>query len=292
MQATFTKGLNLKTTTIAVFFFLFAFLSTSVSAQSLYYPESFVSTVKSATVKNEKLKQEILTVLKSNHLRSSKGERDTLGCPNAGAQSCYEHRSLGYDGARKLLFGKLHLERNSGSYYVKDVYCQKEIEGGVRPGAIPSATVINCEHTWPQSKFSHLYPKDIQKSDLHHLFPTDSKANSVRGNFDFADVSDDNGNLDKNCSSSKSGYSNTSEGTNLFEPPTEHKGNVARAIFYFSVRYEIAIPKDEEAVLRRWSELDPVDDAEMKRNDEIHYAQGNRNPFIDFSGLAHLINKF
>ena len=291
-KLTFTKGINLKTTIVL---FLLALASTAFSASdSTYYPQDFFNKLSGSALKDEALKVELNKVLVSNHQRDSKGGRDTLGCDTAGVANCYGHRVLGYDGARKVLFGKLHIESNNGQYFIKDVYCHKIFAGGanVRPGAIPNNNQINCEHTWPQSKFSGLYPKEMQKSDLHHLYPTDSKANSVRGNFDFAEITHENGMLD-GCEASKSGSSNEGGGSDeLFEPPSEHKGNVARALFYFSVRYKITIPKNEEPVLRRWNELDPVDDAERERNEQIYYAQGNRNPFIDFPNLANYINKF
>ena len=243
-------------------------------------------------IKDDVLKAEINKVLTSTHKKNSNG-RDTLGCAY-GEAGCYEHIVLGYDGARKVLFGKMHLENNNGQYFIKDVYCHKIFGGvaNVRPGAIPNSNKINCEHTWPQSKFSGSYPKEMQKSDLNHLYPTDSHANSVRGNFNFAEISYENGSLD-DCSASKSGSSNDGGGSDtLFEPPQEHKGNVARALFYFSVRYKIAIPSSEESVLRRWNEIDPVDDAEKERNEMVYQYQNNRNPFIDFPQLANYINKF
>ncbi len=274
---------------------LLALVSVASAADSTYYPEAFMQVIAKGQVKDDSLKAEIFNVLNSTHQRDSKGGRDTLGCAMAGVDNCYGHRVLGYDGARKLLFGKLHLEQDGSKYFIKDVYCHKIFSGGanVKPGAIPNNTQINCEHTWPQSKFTGSFPKEMQKSDLHHLFPTDSKANSVRGNFDFADITHENGSLEGDCDASKSGSSNEGGGSDdLFEPPAEHKGNVARALFYFSVRYKIKIPTSEEKVLRRWNEQDPVDDAEMERNNQIHYSQGNRNPFIDFPNLANYINKF
>lgn len=286
------KGINLKTT---IALLLLALVSNAFAAGEInYYPEAFINKLSKLDLKNDALKEELNIVLSSTHLKSTKGGRDTLGC-EVGTQGCYEHIVLGYDGARKVLFGKLHLEEANGKYFIKDVYCHKVFAGGanVRPGAIPNHSQINCEHTWPQSKFSRAYPSEMQKSDLNHLYPTDSKANSVRGNFDFADITHDNGNLDENCSSSRSGSSNEGGGSDtLFEPPSEHKGNVARALFYFSVRYKIKIPASEEPVLRRWDQLDPVDDAERERNEQVYKAQNNRNPFIDFPNLANYINKF
>lgn len=279
-------------TTIVLF--LLALVSLAQAAESTYYPQAFMDVVASKKVTDDSLKEEINKLLTSTHLKDKKGGKDTLDCPMAGVNNCYEHRVLGYSGARKVLFGKLHVEENNGQYFIKDVYCHKVFSGGagVKPGAIPNNNQINCEHTWPQSKFSHSYPNEMQKSDLHHLYPTDSKANSIRGNMNFADIQSDNGSLDENCSASKSGTPAEGGGDDLFEPPTEHKGNVARALFYFSIKYKIKIPSNEEPVLRKWSELDPVDDAEMTRNDEIYNAQGSRNPFIDFPQLANYINKF
>lgn len=276
-------------TTIALLLFV---LSTSVfaSGENNYYTEEFLSKIAS-NVKNDELKAEINKLLTSTH-KSNGDARDTLGC-SRGSAGCYEHIVLGYEGARRVLFGKIHLEQANGKYFIKDVYCNKNFSGGaVKPGAIPNASQINCEHTWPQSKFTGQYPAEMQKSDLNHLYPTDSRANSIRGNYDFADVAHDNGSLDENCTASKSGSSAEGGGDDLFEPPTEHKGNVARALFYFSVRYKIKIPSSEEAVLRRWNEIDPVDDAERTRNEMVYEAQKNRNPFIDFPNLANYINKF
>ena len=287
------REFNLKTT---IGLLLLALVSSAfASGEPTYYPEDFIQKIAKASLKDEALKEEINNVLTKTHQRNGSGARDTLGCNNVGSSNCYTQVVLGYDGARKVLFGKIHLEQENGKYFIKDVYCNKifSASGGVGPGAIPNHANINCEHTWPQSKFSRSYSKDMQKSDLHHLYPTDSKANSVRGNYNFAEISHDNGALADDCSASRSGSSNDGgNGDDLFEPPTEHKGNVARALFYFSVRYKIKIPTSEEQVLRRWHDLDPVDDAERERNEQVYAAQLNRNPFIDFPQLANYINRF
>ncbi|TDP55400.1 endonuclease I [Bacteriovorax stolpii] len=200
------------------------------------------------------------------------------------------HKALGYNPAKKALFGQLHLEKGPEGYFVKDLYCEINYTKGVGPGNMPDQNQLNCEHTWPQSKFTKAFPNELQKSDLHHLFPTDSKANSTRGNFEFADVVK-NENL-SNCDASRSGASVTSGGHTYFEPPTSHKGNVARAIFYFSIRYKMPIGDAQEEFLRRWNQLDPVDDAEMARNNAIEKLQGNRNPFIDHPELIDQISDF
>lgn len=205
-------------------------------------------------------------------------------------QASKDHRAVGYNRAKTYLFGQLFLAQDEKGYFVKDLYCEIHYTKGVGPGNLPDQNQVNTEHTWPQSKFVSGFPTETQKSDLHHLFPTDSKANSTRGNFEFADVSE-NQNL-KNCTASKSGPSVTSGGKTFFEPPTSHKGNVARALFYFSIRYKVAISEAQEEFLRRWNDIDPVDDAELTRNNAIAKLQGNRNPFIDNAALVDQISDF
>lgn len=197
------------------------------------------------------------------------------------------HSALDYTSARKKLLGDIHLERDGKGYYVEDVYCHQQFRNRVGPGQIPPHEQINVEHTWPQSRFNRGESKSTQKSDLHHLFPTNSQANSTRGNHIFADVRGSE--PTNNCDDSAIGRA---EGTIAFMPPEDHKGNVARALFYFAVRYNLNISELEEFYLRQWHLFDPVDSAEIARNDEIEKIQGNRNPFIDNPELVGSIRNF
>ncbi len=233
-----------------------------------YYPEALVQKIEKNQIKDQSLKDALFEVLSKSH------------------------KALTYKEAKRFLFGTLHLKSGSDGYYVHDVYCKKDFTTGVGPGSVPDQNKVNCEHTWPQSKFTGQFPANVQQSDLHHLFPTDSKANSTRGNYQFAEVSENRNITDSNCLSSKSGPSVLEGGNNFFEPPTDHKGNVARALFYFSVKYKIAIDQNQEEFLRRWDKLDPIDDEEKTRNNEIEKIQKSRNPFIDFPDLAESVSNF
>lgn len=278
----------------ALFIVFLVLTSLATLADSTYYPKDVQEKLNKGLVKGDELKALLNNLLTTGHKKSTNGEPDSLGC-NATDSNCYSQVNLGYDGARRVMFGQIYLKQDTNGYYIEDVYCHKKFYASDRvgPGAIPNQDKINCEHTWPQSKFSGMYDKEVQKADLHHLYPSDSKANGIRGNFNFADVAHDNGRLeDDDCTISKSGSSVTSGGDDYFEPPTDHKGNVARSLFYFSVRYKISIPKAEEEVLRRWNEIDPVDQDEIKKNDIIYSVQKNRNPFVDYPNLVNLINKF
>lgn len=199
---------------------------------------------------------------------------------------------LNYKTARMYLFGSLHLKRSAGRYFVKDAYCNKVFtsETGIGPMKIPDHLLINCEHTWPQSRFNRNFLIRLQKNDLHHLFPVDAKANSTRLNDIFAEVN--NGKIVSNdCTDSVKGKAIGSSIV-AFEPPNHHKGNVARAIFYFSIRYKSPISALEESYLRSWHEQDPVDDEERIRNQKIREIQKNTNPFIDDSSLVSQIYDF
>lgn len=274
----------------------FVLWCSGVQASNLpfYYPQTFRAAIQNPTSSNE-LKGIIFEVLHKAHL-AQESAPDLLvdRCPSSHT-TCYRQRQLSYRYARTQLFGSLHLESRAQGYFIKGVYCSRlygpddfpdgKIPG---PGLIPSHYVMNTEHTWPQSKFSSAFPKGLQKGDLHILFPVDSRVNSVRSNHPFGDVSVV---LNSPCPQAKRGRSGRSERM-IFEPADEHKGNAARAIFYFSVRYKMPIDSEQEEFLKRWANFDPVDEFERMRNEKIFEIQGNRNPFIDHPELHSLIEDF
>ncbi len=267
----------------------------SLSNQNPYYGRDFYQSVASGT-RDTDLIEDLRKILESRHQRVS-GDFDKVGanCDTA-SRDCYQHTSVGYGTARRLLMGQIHLENDGAQYFVKDVYCEIEFTnrdfGGsqaIGPGRIPKNTKLNTEHTWPQSRFNGGMSKDTQKSDLHHLFPTQSEMNSIRGNHKFGDVDVPDRALP--CSTSKYGTAKGSH-EDIFEPPVGHKGNVARALFYFATRYRLRIDPQEEAFLKKWHQNDPVDQNEIDRNEQIFKIQGNRNPFIDHPELVSQISDF
>jgi endonuclease I len=91
-----------------------------------------------------------------------------------------------------------------------------------------------------------------------------------------------------------------------FEPVDQYKGDFARSYFYLSVAYmnewscceesgtdKWNIKPWMETELRAWHELDPVDQSEIERNEDIYEEwQHNRNPFIDYPDLVYQIVDF
>lgn len=262
-----------------------------VSEENPYYGAEFYNDLRTG-VSKEALADRLKSILRGGHIRTA-GGLDQIVNNCEGHTNCYQHVAVGYKSARIFLMGKFYLVSQDGEYGVKDIYCQKirwskdfASDSKPGPGVIPTDKVVNAEHTWPQSKFSRNFDKETQKSDMHHLFPTDSQMNSDRGNHNFGEVVQDTKKL--KCEGARLGRS--AKGDLIFEPPQVHKGNVARALFYFSVRYELLIPGEMEEALRKWNKEDPVDEEEARRNEEIFKLQGTRNPFIDNPDLADRLN--
>lgn len=264
-----------------------AIWSLSVTATVSYYPDSIVAKFSDQKTSKKDLLNEVFNLSDKVHIKNEAGN-DTLSdtCPEE-AECVIQRTDMTYEEARRLMFGDLFLQSHGNNKYsLKEVYCNNTVNQsqGVGPNKIPNPNVINCEHTWPQSKFSKEFPTELQKTDLHHLFPVDMKANSTRSNNIFAEV--DGRPTHNNCTDSMIGNA-LGTSTRAFEPPIEHRGNVARAIYYFSTRYKMNIDAIQAKYLKKWNAEDPVDEAEMERNEKIMRLQGNRNPFIDYPELIN-----
>jgi endonuclease I len=157
---------------------------------------------------------------------------------------------------------------------------------------------IDTEHTWPQSKGA----MGQARSDMHHLYPTRREVNSSRGSDPFAEIPDaetdrwfrKNQMLTSIPTSNIDEYSEKDDIASLFESREDHKGNVARAMFYFYTMYKqeansadptfFPLQKD---ILYDWHRTDPVDSLESARTSLIAtYQEGIKNPFIIDSSLV------
>ena len=194
-----------------------------------------------------------------------------------------DHNGRGYDHARTFMFEFLEV-RDDGK--LECIYTLERVEpdGTNLPGG-----VFNTEHTWPQSRGANTEPG---RSDVHHLFPIDKDANNRRANHEFGHVDCDASSCPWQQDGSYLGPSADDDRDPIFEVRPDRRGNVARAILYYSLRYEEPVSAEEEAVLRQWNCEDPPDDFERYRNDEIENFQDNRNPFIDRPDFVDRIEVF
>jgi endonuclease I len=179
------------------------------------------------------------------------------------------HVSLGYTEARRVMFNEI--DGHDG--LIEGVYTGLTVaaDGSYTPGS------FNTEHTWPQSEGADSEPA---QSDLHHLFPTDNDANSRRGSYPYGETACTGAACTWAVGGSELGE--VEGGTAIvFQVRPEARGDIARAHFYFSVRYGLPIPDSEEVFLRPWNDEDPPSPEEVDRNDAIEIYQLNRNPFVD-----------
>jgi hypothetical protein len=206
------------------------------------------------------------------------------------ADDAYEH-------SRDSLYA--YVDDPDGDDVIVDVYTGRAATVTTR--ATAATADFNTEHSWPQSLGADELPAF---SDLHHLFTADEIANTQRSNNPFGDVVDT---LWEGPAVSLPGGATErsvrgldAQGRMVFEPRDSRKGDIARAILYFYVRYALDPEFDadlsnfaiEEPTLIQWHQQDPPDTFEQQRNAMVFRAQGNRNPFIDHPEWVAAIGEF
>ena len=164
-------------------------------------------------------------------------------------------------------------------------------------GGSPTGETINQEHTWPQSLL------DAQaRRDLHNLFPTQVGVNADRGNDRFAEIPDAQA---QRWYRGAPPYTRTTPPAQdideyseirpnvSFEPREDHKGNVARALFYMAAVYDVqtnsSFPFDatDRRTLYDWHEDDVITAADQARSKRVAgFQSGRDNPFVLDSTLA------
>ncbi|MGB1308591.1 MAG: endonuclease [Oceanihabitans sp.] len=284
-----------------IYFILLAFISITVSAQvpSNYYD--------GATGTGYTLKTQLKNIISNGHV---------------------DH---GYSNS---LYAVYQISDND-SYYegdntVLDMYSEKpgeadpynfehDTNGGTAPGKACGQYTIesdcyNREHIFPQGFFDQ---KNPMRGDIHHVVPTDGRVNGFRDNSPFGEVGTNlvtqnnitnptqNGSKKGNCISP--GYTGT-----VFEPIDEFKGDIARMVLYFAVRYEdnwndsgwsshtapnnmLNGTSDQFYetwyinLLYSWHIQDPVSQREIDRNNAAYDYQGNANPFINHPEYVQII---
>ena len=195
---------------------------------------------------------------------------------------------LSYNDARDLMFGTLNNVNDSVACFYTDYKVYIDPNSTLAPRTQAYNAGLDTEHSWPQS----LGATGNARSDIHHLFPTRTYVNSARGNLPYGEIDD----VLTDRWYYLSLVTTTIPGANIdeyseldldvrFEVREDHKGNIARALFYFYTMYEDQADPTfftvQKNVLRQWSFLDPVDGEELTRTNQIAAVQDNKpNPFV------------
>lgn len=205
------------------------------------------------------------------------------------------HTELGYSASREFMYSYIDKKEDGRVYGVYTGYSQP-----AEMTTFPDP--INAEHTIPQSFFSEAEP---MRSDIHHLYPTHKDVNAERGNYPFAEIPDVDTDLWYTVGAENTYFTTTTipsaevidnyseKDGNVFEPKEDHKGDLARSVFYFFTMYPEAagnisrlVDKGNVQLLYQWHLQDPVSEWERQRNQRIAEKQGNLNPYVSYPEIA------
>lgn len=240
-----------------------------------------------------------------DYYTSANGKSDSI-LKSTLSQIIRKHTVLSYgNGTNSSWECFYYSDRDTATNKCMDMYCDDWKEF-TTPGAVVSG--CNIEHSFAKSWWGGS-TNDAYK-DCFHLNPSNSTANSSRGNYPPAVPTQD---FKSNTGSLKVGKATYNGQTFwVFEPKDEYKGDFARAYFYMATCYgdELTWRKDNtdvgsyyamqndnyleflpwlQEVLMTWHRQDPVSTKEINRANAVNNFQGNRNPFIDYPCLAEYI---
>ena len=204
-------------------------------------------------------------------------------------------RTIGYGPARDRLY-QYEQDTDGALCGVYTGYCI-QLTPGQDPSTEADSKGINAEHTWPQSFGAADEPA---QSDMHNLFPAKANVNSARSNKPFGEIPDVQTTTWYRDAASQSAIPTvdidewSEDRSDRFEPREDHKGNAARAVFYFYTIYPDQITASGDAFfagmrldLVSWNDMDPADDEERARSAWIASPwQGTENPFVLDGTLA------
>jgi hypothetical protein len=190
-----------------------------------------------------------------------------------------KHKAYTYKEARQFMFS--YIDNYDG--YVECVYTGRKLKTDAIPNT--DATHFNTEHTWPQAFGADFDP---EQSDIFHIRPSVDTINSKRGNLRFGQVV---GKISYQNGGSKCGKD--AGGYEVCEPRDEVKGDIARGLFYFALKYgnkSSFLDSNQYAVLKNWNKTDMPSVRELERNSRIKEKQTHSNPFIDHPEMINILN--
>lgn len=211
-----------------------------------------------------------------------------------------DHTAISYSGGTWEAFLETDTRMVNGVRCWWDMYSADNVPA---PSS-SSHSGMNVEHAIANSWWGGT--KNTAYKDLFNLNPSNSNANSRKGNYPLAEIQGEpkwtNGVTSIGTPKNGQGGGNGQ----CFEPLDEYKGDFARGIFYmFTVYDDIAwqskcawmfTPNTDQLLqdwavemLLRWAKEDPVSQKEIDRNEAIYKVQGNRNPYIDIPQLVDYV---
>ena len=169
------------------------------------------------------------------------------------------------DGGTSLYCAKPFSEKG-GLFSASQIYSGKQLKRSLRCITDRQCSIMN-------PRYPHI------AADLHNLYPALTRVEQTRDNAQFEELG----------ASAPSAFEDIGcdlkTGFKTIEPSDQAKGNIARAMFYMHIEYDLPLI-GKAAMYKKWHRLDPPDAEEQARNDRIEKLQGTRNRFIDEPGLV------
>ncbi|CAL6082407.1 Extracellular_nuclease [Hexamita inflata] len=203
------------------------------------------------------------------------------------------HKTLGYERARQEMYSYIYNSQNDQAVYC--IYSGSRMPCTYNSMNTSCNAKLNCEHTIPQSFFNK---QDPMVSDLHHLRATWSNVNGARSNYPFAQLAENKISAYYGQNFSTIHYKpedpeNWSglHGSKSFMPREQQKGDTARAVAYFYVRYPneaggIGKTMQSVDVMIDWDETFEPSTEQYQQYLRVVEVQGNKNPFQEERGLV------
>ncbi len=221
------------------------------------------------------------------------------------------HTQIFYSNYRATIVDNFYSRDTTGEFKVVNCEYSGQFVQYLSPFDF-TAQNMSREHTfvssWMPTFGKQAHEDRTAYSDLHNLhLVNQTDVNSPKGNLAYDEV------VSGANSFLLSTVGNNAAGTKVYEPQDSIKGDIARAVFYMSTCYhnkankasgvadatnswawkDLVIPgsfgnpdvalsvAQSQNLLKLWSEIDPVSNNEIARNEYVFSVQNNRNPFID-----------
>lgn len=195
-----------------------------------------------------------------------------------GAQAEQKTHST-YDKARSVYWAEIYPPLALGFAEYSELYCAKKFR--------KNNANLTLEHAYPAAWMAAARQCGTRKecqdndpgfgfieADFQNLFPADRKANTARSNNLYGVLESSAPQPVPNCPLK------VDTEANIADPRAIVRGNVARAIFYMSVIYDLPIDRTMLPVLLAWHRADPVTKDERRLHDLKGAAQETTNDFI------------
>ncbi|SDK78145.1 deoxyribonuclease-1 [Modicisalibacter muralis] len=148
---------------------------------------------------------------------------------------------------------------------------------------MPAYDIGRQRQCWQEGGRDHCRATDptfrSAEADLHNLVPSVGEVNGDRSNLRYG--------MATSAGAYQYGQCNAMVdfGEDVFQPPANQRGNVARIYWYMRDEYGIRISRQQEQLFRAWAKQDPIDAWERERNRRIAAIQGHGNPYVSNEAL-------